>query len=120
MKEIKFRAQNSKTKAWNYFSLQDLVGAITPKLGNGFHFYNWCEYSGLKDKNQKEIYEGDLVQVADWQLGFNNRGQFKIREVVFEKGAFTLKGHEDWRLYIYPDPEIIGNVYENPELLKSS
>ncbi|GAG55499.1 unnamed protein product [marine sediment metagenome] len=75
------------------------------------------QYTGLKDKDEKEIYEGDVVKCRDF-TGI----------VTFDEGCFRLDlgAYEmDLALSIYctyhknaHEPKIIGNVYENPELLK--
>lgn len=86
--------------------------------------YVLMQYTGLKDKNGKEIYEGDILKDT------NNA----IYYVDFIRGCFYLKtnyksfphlGWTEWlpmceidRLAIPVEFEIIGNIYENPELLE--
>jgi len=69
------------------------------------------QYTGLKDKNGKEIYEGDILLWED----------VKIKsEVVFEEGCFVIKHEQGGSDFISSKNmfEIIGNIYENPELIK--
>ena len=122
MREIKFRIWNSYPKQMNDW------GSVKGKFNlNIFESdlaeYHVMQYTGLKDKNGKEIYEGDIV--------FINRGD-SLRsinqEVIFNPfvGFCTfreLKGFEEFQHldlgYFGEDRiEVIGNIYENPDLLE--
>ena len=73
------------------------------------------QYTGLCDKNGKEIYEGDVVRIDDLGIGI----------VDYEEGRFAMRRREErfcWPVYCRIDhspfvPEVIGNIYDNPELL---
>jgi hypothetical protein len=73
-----------------------------------------CQYTGLKDKNGKEIYESDLVN------GFIGDLEVINGKVVFDAGAFSVDvGNYLPCLYEFQGIEIIGNIYENPELMEN-
>ena len=68
------------------------------------------QFTGLKDKNGKEIYEGDVVR-------YSANKEEHISEVVYIESFFGVEKHTGILSSFYPI-EIIGNIYENPELLK--
>ena len=79
------------------------------------------QYTGLKDKNGKEIYEGDILHYDSEKIaGYTKVVVEENLEVRFQDGAFTTKlellGNGLRRRNMY----VIGNIYENPELLQTN
>ena len=74
------------------------------------------QYTGIKDKNGKEIYEGDIVHMKSEDYVIRN---LDFKEVVKIENGLLLPFHEYWRGDRPIDMcnyEVIGNIYENPEL----
>lgn len=101
----------------------------------GYTLVSKCQCTGLNDKNDKLIYEGDILD-----LYVSSKKLYRY-EVKYEIGSFMLVSDDEifdfknkWNDYVYPlsqlyyeyqneenciyECEIIGNIYENPELLE--
>jgi uncharacterized phage protein (TIGR01671 family) len=118
MREIKFRTWNKKTNTMCLLCPLDGIGhcCCGESSLNEDYFKNddyvVMQYTGLKDKNGKEIYEGDL-------LGDPTHIMFKVEFVMGSFMARNTKNDNDLRLlyYVADSLPVIGNIYENPELL---
>ena len=110
MREIKFRAWHNAKKEMQFYEF------LTYAPPN-YMALDLMQYTGLKDKNGKEIYEGDVLEWED-------RRVIDSRVIEFSDGGFWLVGktNEPWKERFMPSEptrEIIGNIYENPELIKT-
>jgi uncharacterized phage protein (TIGR01671 family) len=92
--------------------------------GNHHDVYVHCEnaslmqFTGLHDKNGKEIYEGDIVAVSFPESNVNNIYEIKFFLTTCSFGLKSKSYHSTGLLNIEEYYEVIGNIYENPELLK--
>ena len=112
MREIKFRAWDGKELILWKELLEDYYGL--EELGNS---WKWMQYTGLKDKNGKEIYEGDIVKHPIYPRNL---------QVIWLDGKYVSKfeaskdGKHGFETIALTICEVIGNIYENPELVKES
>ena len=69
------------------------------------------QFTGLRDRNDKEIYEGDIVRVMgeNWEVSYRPP-QFVVERPEKRDGRMDVRAWREWA-------EVIGNIYENPELL---
>lgn len=119
MREIKFRAWDEQNKVMEYkVNVNDgkpvKYGYQWFNHGNTIHDSELMQYTGLKDKNGKEIYEGDLIKVDDEHLYIIC---FRVQDSGYI-GSNEYGYDEQDLCYLACNYEVIGNIYENPELLK--
>jgi len=111
MRDIRFRAWDKKYKLMTAcVTIEDISDGFVGLVGNEV-----MQFTGLRDQNGAYIYDGDIVE-SDINCFFDNGRHHRV--VFFENGKFCI-GQVD--LYTVVDgfnPEVIGNIYENPELLK--
>lgn len=134
MRELKFRIWDKQNKIFIYerdashkrlaISLVGLVyhGGYDDVLTENDYVVQ--QYTGLKDCSGKDIYEGDIVSYEAGEPNRNDGSFYKsISEVKFENGAFWPRPikeecEDSWYDYELKNICIIGNIFENPELLK--
>lgn len=141
MTDIKFRAWDTKNKEWitrvDVQAVHDTISwghdfflEVCNHYDDSFDIENWdptryivCQGTGLHDKNGKEIYEGDITKATKkavhkiWIVKF---GEWTVGESSYESDSHEVYGwymqHGEEQRHVYG--EVIGNVWETPELLK--
>lgn len=113
-REIKFRAWDKHYKRFRDIVLNSPISALNNnEIDERFEL---TQYTGLKDKNGKEIYEGDILRVYD---DFFRDGLDDMYGVVkFDNGRFYLNTFKPYYNETWIYFEVVGNIYENPELLE--
>lgn len=102
MREIKFRVKSRWNNTWKICQFADL-GLFHPKWDT---MMTLGQFTGLRDKNGKEIYEGDFILWID-----GASATFNV-EWMAKEAKFNLDRD------VADHSEVIGNIHENPELLK--
>ena len=129
MRETKFRAYHKERKEMFEIASIDfeekkaaLSNGIIKLLNVDSKQFELLQYTGLKDKNGKEIYEGDIIK---YKFPYDRRLKH-ISPVKFleTEASFGIKDRYENEIPLYRIAannyfEVIGNIYENEELLKS-
>ena len=125
MREIKFRAWDSDKKEMVYPKIQfdesyvmqlncSYIGEFNGKTYNTVKM-PLMQFTGLTDLTGRDIYESDIIDIVD------HNGLNRVEQVLFQSLCFTINGHTQ-SLSVFKnigwEMEIIGNIYENPDLLK--
>jgi len=118
MRKIKFRVWHKARKqmtTWeemlSVWGDHEVVEVI-----KGSDEWETMQFTGLKDKNEKEIYEGDIVEF----IGHKNRVVSWTPDDHHYAGWYAMGGIRPLPIYSGKEPntiEVIGNIYENPELI---
>jgi len=129
MREIKFRAWVKDRKAiFEVISIDYVSKKVTYIVERTGHLLNirhdkfndveLMQYTGIKDKDNKEIYEGDIL--------FESFGE-RYYKVVFENGSFRAEFKGDFEEYSFDlidvvaqSCEVIGNIHENSKLMEDN
>lgn len=121
MREILFKAKRKDNGKWiegYYQKRYDLLGNEEHLIFHADSYNVWeyaeidpetvCQFTGLCDKNGKKIWENDILRFAQ-------QDETKIGVIKYNAPIFTYFGLMRWSLY---KDEVIGNIFDNPELLQ--
>ena len=131
MREILFRGKRIRPDndtgkiEWVYGLYMTVYGTPNIELEDGRECDVDAEtvgqYTGLTDKNGTQVFEGDILKSKEYgrQQGDKNFSGYDIFEVRFVDGAYVIR-NSDRLFYLLrgADKEVIGNIYDNPELLE--
>lgn len=134
MREIKFRAWDKHARPEPMMAgLTGITREGECALSPDKDRFVLMQYTGLKDKNGKEIYEGDLLRVKRsgggstsvsevyWEqpeVRNDHTGQYESLNGYVQFGGWKTRSRNEWNYAMHEGNfEVIGNIYENPELV---
>lgn len=130
-RNIKFRAWDSENKKMDYISFNEILNNLCAdppsrnciKISSEWNVEEksyekvWMQFTGLHDKNGKDIYEGDIMKECEPKdnLGYEEKSPWVVEYNRNEEGCeYDWIGYDTWAEFC----KVIGNIYENPDLLK--
>lgn len=130
MREIKFRAWDKYENKMRQVSTIDftnedlwLIVENNRIMSANLFEVELMRYTGIKDKNGVEVYEGDIIKYSSNVINKFYAVNEILREVEFKYGMYGIKGfeggtHIPFGNILKCQYEVIGNIYENPNLLE--
>lgn len=133
MRELKFRAWDKRNNCWytpgTGFEVHWLGGIVTHEDGESTGWagdipFEVMQFTGLKDRNGTPIYDGDIIRVEPSSFAAERyKTGTKIEKVYWEEDwggwlPFNYDLRDSSDDYLPERSEVIGNIYENPDLLK--
>lgn len=125
MRDIKFRAWDEDERImWDIWRISN-KHPCHPE--NGEEQYDWIllQYTGVKDKNGIEIYEGDIIRYksitrfGEEEIEYTQEVKYSTENTAgFIPFCYETECEDSWYSYKHQDYEVVGNIYENPEILK--
>lgn len=125
MRSLKFRAWDSERNTYDHEELLlapngDILASRWQELCEPESEYIIEQYTGLKDKNGEEIYEGDIIRICrSYGYGFLPKGAVAVVFYDENECCYKLEKQGEFRLTSKKMVEVIGNIHENPELLEA-
>ena len=127
MREIKFRAWDKVDGIWCNYKIYDgtvyLMDINTGVWYERYEDFDLMEYTGIKDINNVKIFEGDIVEMSKENSDFKEIGVVKFVEgrasflLITQDNDYEYLGY-DFSYYDRIFYKVLGNIYENKELLE--
>lgn len=113
-RELRFRARKKKTGEWIYWWMKDPINLYSEEID----FSTIGQFTGIRDNKGKEVYEGDILYAYEdnWAIRWDNYEGNYANYILYKPMTNTFPetiNRADWI-----GENVVGNIYENPELIK--